>query len=146
MSRAALAVVRLARKSGSRFRHAPAIAFARPRSACRSNVSGVVRLNGPTGSQSTAGVLPPTPRGSKPTQSKRETSWNAGGGAVRTNSTADMPGPPLFRNSEPILWSASSARWRTTASGPSRLPNLRRAATYAAWRAAKCAAPPSARS
>ena len=60
--------------------------------------------------------LAPTPRGSQPTKSKR---WvaiaSAGGGAVRTKSTPEPPGPPGLAKSEPIRRAGSAAGLRISA-------------------------------
>ncbi len=67
--------------------------------------------------QSMAGELWPTPRGSKPTMSKRWLSAsNSPAPAVACRkSTAGPPGPPRLKNSDPIRFAWSFAGTRATA-------------------------------
>ena len=68
--------------------------------------------------QRTAGRLPPTPRGSKPTMSNRfSTSWvNSPERAPSAYSTPDPPGPPGLITSAPTRLAGSAAGSLTTGS------------------------------
>ena len=65
--------------------------------------------------------LLPTPRGSKPTMSKRSRiSLGNPSAAALANETPDAPGPPGLISSDPIRWLGSAAGMRT-----SEMPSVR---------------------
>ena len=67
--------------------------------------------------QSIDGLLSPTPRGSKPTMSKRSlTPAKRPEPMARTVSAPLPPGPPKLTNSEPMRWAWSRAGMRDSAS------------------------------
>src|ERR1700712_3067542 len=70
--------------------------------------------------------LPATPRGSKPTTSKR-LATSAGNLLTTelTKSAAEPPGPPGLTNNEPIRCVKSVARWRFKLNEREPLPRFR---------------------